>query len=41
VEHLCDTEEPELAEVEPGHFLRCHIPLPRLREVQVAAPTRR
>jgi peptide/nickel transport system ATP-binding protein len=41
VEHLCDTEEPELAEVEPGHFMRCHIPLAQLREVQVAAPTRR
>ena len=41
VEHLCETEEPDLMEVEPGHFMRCHIPLERLREVQVAAPTRR
>lgn len=41
VEHLCDSEEPDLVEVEPGHFMRCHIPLARLREVQLAAPTRR
>ncbi len=31
---LCDVEEPELKEVEPGHFLRCHISLDELRRLQ-------
>lgn len=34
VEHLCTSTEPVLTEVEPGHFLRCHIPLDQLRTVQ-------
>jgi peptide/nickel transport system ATP-binding protein len=34
VEHLCTSVEPSLTEVEPGHFMRCHIPLDQLREKQ-------
>ena len=34
VEHLCTSTEPALNEVEPGHFMRCHIPLDQLRTVQ-------
>jgi peptide/nickel transport system ATP-binding protein len=30
VEHLCTSVEPSLTEVEPGHFMRCHIPLAQL-----------
>jgi peptide/nickel transport system ATP-binding protein len=36
VEHLCDTVEPALVEVEPDHFLRCHLSLEQLRRMQVA-----
>jgi peptide/nickel transport system ATP-binding protein len=35
VEHLCTSSEPALKEVEPGHFMRCHIPLDQLRKVQI------
>jgi peptide/nickel transport system ATP-binding protein len=35
---ICVTEEPPLAEVEPEHFMRCHIPLEELRELQKTAP---
>jgi peptide/nickel transport system ATP-binding protein len=35
---ICETEEPPLAEVEPEHFLRCHITLDELRRLQVTAP---
>jgi peptide/nickel transport system ATP-binding protein len=35
---ICEREEPPLAEVEPEHFLRCHIPLDELRRLQVAPP---
>ena len=35
---ICETTEPPLAEVEPGHSLRCHIPLEELRALQVDAP---
>jgi peptide/nickel transport system ATP-binding protein len=31
---VCETAEPPLAEVEPGHFMRCHIPLGDLRMLQ-------
>ncbi len=31
---VCDTTEPPLAEVEPGHAIRCHIPIEELRAVQ-------
>ncbi|MBO0806759.1 MAG: ABC transporter ATP-binding protein [Actinobacteria bacterium] len=31
---VCESEEPPLAEVEPGHFMRCHIPVAELRTLQ-------
>ena len=31
---LCESTEPPLAEVEPGHQIRCHIPLTELRLLQ-------
>jgi peptide/nickel transport system ATP-binding protein len=31
---VCDVDEPELKEVEPGHLMRCHIPIEELRRVQ-------
>ncbi|MGE5132070.1 MAG: ABC transporter ATP-binding protein [Gemmatimonadota bacterium] len=31
---VCESAEPPLAEVEPGHFMRCHIPLGDLRLLQ-------
>ncbi len=36
---ICETEEPPLAEVEPEHFMRCHIPIDELRRLQAAAPS--
>ena len=33
-ETLCETEEPNLTEVEPGHFMRCHIPVATLKQLQ-------
>ena len=33
-ETLCETEEPNLTEVEPGHFMRCHIPVANLKQLQ-------
>ena len=35
---ICEREEPPLAEVEPGHMMRCHIPLEELRRLQAAPP---
>ena len=35
VEQLCDTVEPGLLEVEPGHYLRCHLSIEQLRKMQV------
>jgi peptide/nickel transport system ATP-binding protein len=35
---ICELEEPPLAEVERGHFLRCHIPLEELRRLQAEPP---
>jgi len=35
---ICEQEEPPLTEVEPGHFMRCHIPLDELRRVQASPP---
>jgi peptide/nickel transport system ATP-binding protein len=35
---ICVEEEPPLAEVEPQHFMRCHIPIEELRELQASAP---
>jgi peptide/nickel transport system ATP-binding protein len=34
---LCDTVEPPLAEVEPGHLMKCHIPVEELRRLQAEA----
>ena len=35
---ICVQEEPPLAEVEPGHLMRCHIPIEELRRLQAEAP---
>jgi peptide/nickel transport system ATP-binding protein len=35
---ICHQQEPELKEVEPGHFWRCHYSVEELRELQQAAP---
>ena len=32
--HKCTADEPELREVSPGHFIRCHIPVEQLRQMQ-------
>jgi hypothetical protein len=36
---LCDLQEPPLAEVEPGHLMRCHIPIDELRRLQSRSGT--
>jgi peptide/nickel transport system ATP-binding protein len=35
---LCESTEPPLVEVEPGHMMSCHIPLAELRTLQAATP---
>jgi len=35
---VCKTQEPELREVEPGHFWRCHYSAEQLRELQKTPP---
>jgi peptide/nickel transport system ATP-binding protein len=35
---VCVHQEPPLSEVEPGHFMRCHIPIDELRRLQAEAP---
>jgi peptide/nickel transport system ATP-binding protein len=35
---ICEEQEPPLAEVEPGHFMRCHIPVGELRALQADPP---
>ena len=35
---ICKTTEPELKEVEPGHFWRCHYSVDELRQLQQTAP---
>jgi peptide/nickel transport system ATP-binding protein len=35
---VCDETEPPLVEVEPGHDMRCHIPLEELRHLQKQVP---
>lgn len=35
---ICEQQEPPLEEVEPGHFMRCHIPVDELRVIQQSAP---
>jgi peptide/nickel transport system ATP-binding protein len=32
---ICETVAPELAEAEPGYYIRCHIPVAELGELQV------
>jgi peptide/nickel transport system ATP-binding protein len=38
---ICEQEEPPLEEVEPGHFMRCHIPIEELRVLQQTPPAPR
>jgi peptide/nickel transport system ATP-binding protein len=38
---ICEEQEPPLAEVAPGRFIRCHIPLEELRQLQVEPPQSR
>jgi peptide/nickel transport system ATP-binding protein len=38
---ICEKEEPDLKEVEPGHFWRCHYSVEDLRELQKTAPPER
>ena len=35
---ICETQEPELAEAEPGHSIRCHIPYAELARLQAPKP---
>ena len=35
---ICSTTEPPLADIEPGHAIRCHIPVDELRRLQGADP---
>ena len=35
---ICEREEPPLAEAEPGHLMRCHIPIADLRRLQLSEP---
>jgi len=35
---ICESAEPPLAEVEPGHQMRCHIPIDELRSMQETGP---
>jgi peptide/nickel transport system ATP-binding protein len=39
--NICREQEPELKEVEPGHFWRCHYSVEELRELQKTAPPER
>ncbi len=38
MEELLEGVEPPLDEVEPGHFISCHIPLDELRQLQLPGP---
>jgi peptide/nickel transport system ATP-binding protein len=35
---ICESEEPPLVEVEPAHYMRCHIPIEELRQLQLTRP---
>jgi peptide/nickel transport system ATP-binding protein len=37
VGEICELEEPPLVEVEPGHLMRCHIPVEELRRLQLGS----
>jgi peptide/nickel transport system ATP-binding protein len=37
IQGLCEVTEPPLIEVEPGHVMKCHIPLEELRRLQTKA----
>ena len=36
---ICETTEPELIDAEPGHAIRCHIPIEELRRIQIRPPS--
>ncbi|MEX2612271.1 MAG: ABC transporter ATP-binding protein [Gaiellaceae bacterium] len=36
---ICVEKEPPLVEAEPGHLMRCHIPIDELRRLQATAPS--
>ncbi len=38
---VCEVTEPPLVEVEPGHAMRCHIPIEELRVLQLTPPPAR
>ena len=38
---ICEQEQPPLKEVEPGHFMRCHISIDELRRLQGTPPAAR
>jgi peptide/nickel transport system ATP-binding protein len=38
---ICEREEPPLTEPEPGHLMRCHIPIEDLRRAQATPPNER
>ena len=40
MESVCETEEPPLVEVEPGHRMACHIPVEELRVCRPPRPCR-
>jgi peptide/nickel transport system ATP-binding protein len=35
---ICESTEPPLLEEEPGHLIRCHIPITELRQLQLNEP---
>ena len=37
IQGICEVTEPPLVEVEPGHQMKCHIPLEELRRLQTKA----
>jgi peptide/nickel transport system ATP-binding protein len=39
IQNLCEVTEPPLIEVEPGHLMKCHIPVDELRRLQAKART--
>ncbi|TGP22849.1 ABC transporter ATP-binding protein [Mesorhizobium sp. M1D.F.Ca.ET.184.01.1.1] len=35
---ICETQEPQLTEAQPGHTIRCHIPYAELARLQIVEP---